>query len=270
MLLKKQQDVNGLVINYRVKESFSAALTIIFIHGFPFDLSIWDQQLIALPRNVRGISYDIRGFGGSENGQPFFSIDLFSNDLLKFIEALKLDRVVLCGVSMGGYIALRTTEMSPERISGLILSDTNALADSNAAKIKRFASIEQITNGEKKAFVNEFVKSLFSPDTMFQHKEIVEMVKDIILKTSESTICSTLLALASRTETLGFLPEVKIPSLVIRGAEDKLMPQEQAYQMVEKLGHSEMVLIKGAGHLPNLEKPKHFNAAMNSFLAALI
>jgi len=91
---------------------------VVFIHGFPFNKHIWDEQMSALPDDIQGIAYDIRGLGKSTAGHGYLSIDLFARDLLHLIEYLKLKKVILCGISMGGYIALRATELSPETISG--------------------------------------------------------------------------------------------------------------------------------------------------------
>jgi pimeloyl-ACP methyl ester carboxylesterase len=270
MIIEKQLEINGLQVHYKVKESSENDLTLLFIHGFPFDLSIWDNQLESLPENVQGIAYDIRGFGGTEGGHSFFSIDLFAADLINLIKTLSLKNVVLCGVSMGGYIALRTLQRSSAEIVGLILCDTNASADTNEAKLKRFASIEMLNSDAKKEFAEGFLKSIFSEKTADTNQTVVDHITNLAYNTKDVTICATQLALASRTDSTSFLCQVEIPVLVIRGAEDVLMPREQAEMLHHQLKNSRIVNISDAGHLPNVENPTAFNVEMMDFLSQLV
>lgn len=258
--------INNITVSYSSKLSGEDELTIVFIHGFPFNKTIWQQQLKSLPNNVRGISYDIRGFGNSSTDHFFLNIDLFATDLLNFIDSLKIEKCVLCGISMGGYIALRTFELSSNKIAGLVLCDTNCIADTNEGKVKRFASIEIIRNGGKDEFTESFIKNVFSNVTLTHNPEVVEYLREVIKGTSDDTICSTQMAMASRTDTSSVLPNIKVPTLVIRGENDKLMTEEHVNQLNTGIAKSELITISKAGHLPNLENPNDFNEALNKFL----
>lgn len=266
MIEEKQLETDGLEVYYKIKNAGTADLTVVFIHGFPFDSSIWDKQMDGLPDNVCGISYDIRGFGKSRGGHKFLSIDLFAADLIRFLQKLAVQNVVLCGVSMGGYIALRAVQRSSEHLAGLILCDTNAAADSNEGKLKRFESINQIMDGAKAQFMDSFLKGLFSKKTKEEKPEVIEQIGRIISETDDESICAAQLALASRTETVTFLPAISVPSLIIRGAEDQMMSIEQAEQMDGLLNSHGILEIADAGHLPNAENPEAFNEAINDFL----
>src|SRR5690606_31165364 len=140
---------------------------------------------------------DVRGHGNSTVGHGFFSIDVFAKDLLAFLKKLSLAKVVLCGVSMGGYIALRAYQIQPEVFSGLILSDTNSLADDNLAKQKRFDSIQSVLKNGKRPFSIGFVNNVFSKKTLLENPQAVDLIKSSIRRNTESSICATLLALAS-------------------------------------------------------------------------
>ncbi|PRY52442.1 pimeloyl-ACP methyl ester carboxylesterase [Arcticibacter pallidicorallinus] len=269
MIKEKQLEIDDLQVHYKIKEADHADLTVVFIHGFPFDCSIWDRQMEGLPDNVRGISYDIRGFGRSRGGHHFFSIDLFASDLIKFLKNLSVQRIVLCGVSMGGYIALRAVQRSSDHLAGLILCDTNASADSNEAKLKRFESIDKITSGGKAQFIEEFLKGLFSEKTNEENRQLIDQIAHIISETNDDVICAAQLAMASRTETVSFLPAISVPCLIIRGAEDQLMSMEQAEQMDTQLNSHGILEIAHAGHLPNAENPDAFNEAIINFLQAI-
>lgn len=255
---------NGIHVSYCYKSP--GAVTVIFIHGFPFGKEIWTDQLNSLPGKIEGIAYDIRGYGGSDTGHHFFSIDLFVSDLLGLIQELSLSNVILCGISMGGYIALRAFERSPQLFAGLVLCDTNSFADSNEAKLNRFATIEQIVNGEKKVFSASFIKKIFSEDTINHKKQTVSFIEEMISRLPETTLCATQLALASRTETTAVLEKIDVPALIIRGKEDKLMTEEQALFLKNTIKKSQLAEIPQSGHLPNLENPETFNEILNRFL----
>lgn len=261
--------VRDLKVSY-LDNGIEAENSLIFIHGFPFAKEMWKQQLEALDRSVHGIAYDIRGFGASDAGHGFFSIELFASDLLYFIEELKLKNVILCGLSMGGYIALRAFERSPERFSGLILCDTNAFADKNESRLNRFAVIEKIQQGGKIEFAENNLRQLLCEETFAEAPAVTAFVREMIENTSERTICAAQLAMASRTDTTAVLKEIQVPVLIVRGEHDRLMPIEQAELLKSEIKYSTLAEIPQSGHLPNLEKPEAFNAQLNDFLKKFV
>ncbi|WP_207427190.1 alpha/beta fold hydrolase [Pedobacter sp. SYSU D00535] len=267
MIEEKQVLVDSLNVSYFAKTAVNPKLTAVFIHGFPFNKAIWRAQLEGLPEDVSGVAYDIRGFGSSEAGHQFFSIDLFARDLLNLLEVLHIERPLLCGISMGGYIALRAAEIALQKLGGLVLADTNAVADSEEGKLRRFATIDQVLSDGRQAFADNFVKNVFSPRSFSDLPEQIAAVKQMIESTEVSTICSSLLALASRTSTLEFLPAIDVPVLVIRGEEDKLMTEEHLNQLGEHVRNAEVELIPEAAHLPNIESPEIFNFYLNRFIS---
>jgi len=253
-------------VNVAVTEEQDPKATIVFIHGFPFNKNIWKQQMVALPEHIQGIAYDVRGHGKTSSGHGYFSVDQFANDLLNLIKFLKLKNVILCGISMGGYIALRATESSPETVSGLILCDTNSMAEGNEGKLNRFAQIETIMSKDLQAFTDAFVKKIFSRDTLQKKPKVVDFIRQVILQNKEKNICATLLALASRTDTTVFLDSIKVPTLIIRGEQDQIISHEQVEILHQHIKKSTFSLIPESGHLPNLENPEQFNAILNEYL----
>lgn len=266
MIERQFAEINDLEVSYLLKPSDDPKVTIVFIHGFPFSSEIWRKQLESLGEKVQGIAYDIRGFGQSSTDHPFFSIDLFARDLCKFIEKLSLENVVLCGISMGGYIALRATEISPGLISGLILCDTNASSDPDEAKLKRFASIEEVLADGTGKFAENFIKNLFSDHTFRSDSTVPKFIYDIITNTLPQVVCSAQLALASRTDTTAALQDINVPVLIVKGADDRLMTQEQADVLHKSIKGSELEIIPNAGHLPNCEAPAVFNSKLKDYL----
>jgi len=206
--------IGDISIAYHIKRGGeNPTKTIVFLHGFPFNKNMWRQQLEALDDSTTGIAVDVRGHGHSTAGHGFFSIDVFAKDLKVFLEKLELDPVVLCGISMGGYIALRAYELFPERIAGLVLCDTHSKADTNANKQKRFDSIQAVLNHGRRPFTIAFVESVFSPKSLESRPEAVELITDSIRRTNVNSICATLLALAARTDCSATLGKIRAPTL---------------------------------------------------------
>ncbi len=259
--------IGDISISYYIKKSKSEeSNTIIFLHGFPFNKNMWRAQLNALPDNVTGIAVDIRGHGNSTSGHGFFSIDVFAKDLRVFIEKLGIQKVTLCGISMGGYIALRAYQLFPEKINGLVLSDTHSKADTDAGKQKRFDSIQAVLKYGRRPFAIGFIENVFLPDNIEEIPEAVELIKSSIRRNSLRTICATLLALASRTDTSEVLAQIKVPTLVLRGTQDRITAEKDMQDLAEGITSSTYEQIENSAHLPNLENPQRFNQLLNDFL----
>lgn len=258
--------IGDISIAYTIKDSVAPVHTLIFIHGFPFNKNSWTPQLEAMPPDVRAIAVDVRGHGRSTMGHGYFSIDVFAKDLLVFIQKLELNRVILCGVSMGGYIALRAAELAPDQFAGLILSDTHSQADDNVAKQKRFDTIQSLLRHGKRVFSVNFMENVLGERTRRERPEIAELIKQSIRRNELRSICSTLLALASRTDTTASLSHIHVPVLVVRGDEDRITTRAQADLLVERIPYAIYAEIPECGHLPNLEDPARFNAELASFL----
>jgi len=266
LIKRRRIRIGDISISYLSKEPPAPKHTMVFVHGFPFNKNMWIPQLEALPADIAVIAMDVRGHGNSTVGHGFFSIDVFAKDLLVFLRKLGIGKAVLCGVSMGGYIALRAHQLQPEAFSGLILSDTNSLADDNAAKLRRFDSIQSVLKHGKRAFSIGFVNNVFSKKSLTENKAAVDLIKSSIRRNTESSICATLLALASRTDTTDSLKEIAVPTLVIRGAEDSITTKAQSDILVSGIPGATYVEIPGCGHLPNLEDPEQFNQAIAGLL----
>ncbi|WP_028295571.1 alpha/beta fold hydrolase [Olivibacter sitiensis] len=263
---RKKIRLSDISISYLYKGSANPTMTIIFIHGFPFNKNMWQGQLEALPDHVLGIAIDVRGHGMSTSGHGFFNIDLFAQDLIAFVEKLQLLHPVLCGISMGGYIALRAREMSPQLFRGFVLVDTHPFADMDAAKVKRFESIQSVLKHGRRAFAVGFVANVFSQQSMLHKPEAVELIKSSIRRNDIRSICATQLALAARTDTSKQLTSLTQPCLLIRGKEDKLTSHEQMQAMDDSIANSKLVEIEHCGHLPNLEDAVAFNSHLLQFL----
>lgn len=261
-------EINGQLMNYYVKGA-EDGLPVVFIHGFPLNHHMWEPQLAALPHHFRAIAYDVRGHGDSGLSDGQFTIEFFVDDLLGLLDHLSVDRAVLCGLSMGGYIALRALERSPDRFRGLILCDTRSEADTNEGKIKRSETIAAVKSRGVPAFADNFIKLLLAPTTLENNPVVVKQVRDMITANHPLGICGTLLALASRTDTTPALAAMNLPTLILVGEHDVLTPPDNARTMQSHLPQAELHVIPAAGHMSNLENPTDFNEKLLEFLEKL-
>ena len=260
--------INNLTVSY-TDEGPVEAPAVIFIHGFPLNKSMWAIQIEALNKEYRVIAYDIRGHGASEAGREDFSIDLFANDLISFMDRLNIRKAVVCGLSMGGYIVLNAIEKKPERFEALILCDTQCAADTPEVRDNRLVSIENIKKYGLEDYAHESLKNLFAPVSLLSKETEIALVREMIVNTSKQSIYNALHALAIRKETSRTLSHIKIPVLILVGEEDKITPPEMAESMHKKINGSQLNIIEHAGHLSNMENPFEFNNQIRKFISSV-
>ncbi|MFN0157103.1 MAG: alpha/beta fold hydrolase [Bacteroidota bacterium] len=257
--------INAAPINY-VDAGSPNAMPVVFLHGFPFSHEMWKPQLDVVSKSYRAVAYDIRGHGDSYVGDGQFTIEGHVDDLIALLDHLKIQRCVIVGLSMGGYVTLRALERNPERFTAAVLCDTRSEADGNEAKLKRAASIVAVKKSGSAAFADGFVKAVFAPETFTQNPAATEAIHRTIKLTQPLSIAGTLLALAARTDTTASLPSIKIPVLILVGEKDVVTPPAASQSMHEKIPGSELHLIPNAGHMSNIENPAEFNLHLLAFL----
>lgn len=255
----------GIHVAY-TDEGKPEGVPLIFIHGFPFNKLMWGNQVDVFKEHTRVLAYDVRGFGNTDPGTVEYSIDQFGQDLFHFMDALQIEKAVVCGLSMGGYIVLNAIEQQPERITAVILADTQCLADSDEAKSKRMNTIASIQEKGLQEYTQDSIKKLFSESSLVNKKEEVLFIEHTIQHTRSETICNTLKALAGRREMCPFLELITIPVLIMVGQNDQITTPEVAQKMHERIAGSILHLIDHAGHVSNLENSGSFNLALLRFL----
>lgn len=241
-------------------------LPVIFVHGFPYDHYMWDNQVEFLKSDYHCITYDVRGLGESEAGDGQYTIEMFADDLFGIIEELKIDKPVICGLSMGGYIAFRAVEREQNKFRGLILCDTKPFQDDNAAKLKRAGAIKKINTEGLEAYVEEAVPVTFSEDTITKEKEIYEPVLNRAKKYNPLGVKGCILAMAGRTDTSDYLEKIEIPTLIICGNLDKITPPYLMREVGEKIKGSEFTAAPRAAHMSPVENPDFVNDVISGFL----
>lgn len=257
--------LNGIKIHY-LDVGGPANIPLILIHGMTFDHQMWNPQIEILKDKYRVIAYDIRGHGKSGVGDGQYTYKLFVSDLIALMDYLQIKQAVLCGLSMGGAIAIRAFEMYPHRIKALILCDTRSEADSNDTKYWRENSMELIKSGGLEAFADEFLNAIFAPASFKDHFKAVKLIQDTILSSSPRGICGALLAQAARTDMIHVLPKINIPTLIIIGENDNFTSLDSSKTMNKGIVNSELKIVSEAGHVSNLENVAEFNRYLTQFL----
>jgi 3-oxoadipate enol-lactonase len=256
--------IKGLKISY--DDLGEGSVPIIFLHGYPFDKTMWNNQVEELKTKHRVIAIDIRGFGRTTDEESHLSIDLFVKDLIAFMDKLEIPVASICGLSMGGYIALKAVHKFPKRFVSMIVCDTQCIADTAEQKENRFKTIEEISIKGKTTFNDHFLASVFYEGSYIHQKEMVEMIRKIVLANTQHIIKMGLRALAERTESCASLSSITIPVLIICGKNDSLTPVEQSEYMHKAIKTSILHVINAAGHVSNLDQPIIFNQIIKDFL----
>jgi 3-oxoadipate enol-lactonase len=241
-------------------------IPVIFVHGFPYDHRMWHNQQKYLEKSFFCISYDIRGLGKSSPGNGQFTMETLVDDLFFIIQKMKLDKPVICGLSMGGYLCLRAIEKDQSKFRGIILCDTKAFADDNAAKLKRANGIKQIDTEGIEKFCEDTIPNTFADATLIENRKVYEEILARSKKSDPVGVKGCLIAMLSRTDTTPFLEKIEIPALLVCGESDKLTPPPVMQEMHQKIKGSEFVVVPKAGHMSPIENPEFVNKEIEDFL----
>jgi pimeloyl-ACP methyl ester carboxylesterase len=243
---------------------------VVFIHGFPLNSAMWGPQLAGLPSGWRGIAPDLRGFGASPLGDPVLStMEQYARDVANLLDQLHIERAVICGLSMGGYVAFELWRLFRERVRGLVLCDTRADADSPKARIARNRTAERVLVDGTQVVEDGLLPKLVSPLTTRRQPGTVSLVRAMIQETAPETIAAALRAMAARPDSDALLRTIDAPALVIWGADDAITGRGQVEMLARGIRGARLESIEGAGPLPNLEQPASFNQMLAHFLPGL-
>jgi 3-oxoadipate enol-lactonase len=258
--------LNGFTLHYFLSGD-STASPVIFVHGFPFSLEMWQGQVDAVvAEGFRAVAYDIRGHGMSDVGDGQYTIESHVDDLFALLDHLKIPKGVIVGLSMGGYITLRALEREPGRFTGAVLCDTRSEADTDEGRVKRAAAARGVKRSGSTAFASDYVKMMFSQETFSGNPGAVESIRQIIARTPPLSIAGTLIALAARTDTTASLGRISVPTLILVGERDTVTPPPSSQSMQAKIPGAEIHVVPGAAHLSNLDNPAFFNEKLIAFL----
>ena len=244
---------------------------VLFVHGFPLNHTMWRFQLDELGGEYRMIAPDLRGLGKSDVPEPHtsYSMDAYATDLKNLLDRLGLSRVVLVGLSMGGYISFAFNRLFPDRIRALVLVDTRAGADSPEGFEGRMNAIEVVKSRGSGAIVDSMIPKLFSPETLKKRPGIVSDVRTMMEQQNPVGVMGALWAMAHRPDSRPDLPGIRVPALVVVGEEDVLTPPSEAKSMADAIPGARLEVIPHAGHMSPMEAPERFNKVLLEFLRQL-
>ena len=241
---------------------------ILFVHAFPLDHTIWQPQLEAFSDSHRVIAPDLRGFGLSEATSGTVGMDRFADDLAALLDALwATERVTLCGLSMGGYIAWQFWKLHPHRLRRLILCDTKALPDNEETKKTRADVADRILKEGPGFLATDVTPRLVSKETQQNRPEVVASLQDVIQRSQPEGVAAALRGMAARPDATDWLPMIEVPTLLISGTDDLISPPREMNAIAEKMPNAKFVEIPNAGHMTTVENPEAVNAAIRQFLA---
>jgi YbgC/YbaW family acyl-CoA thioester hydrolase len=242
---------------------------ILFVHGYPLDRTLWAHQLEHLEGWQR-IAVDLRGFGLSDAPDLGYSLPTWADDLAALLDALQVDDVVLCGLSMGGYVAFEFLRRYRERVKGLVLMDTRAEADAPEARKARDQSIAVAREHGAAAIAESMVSRLLAPDTLRRNPSLAEQVRAMMVGTPVPGIAGALAAMRDRPDSTAMLGSLAgLPTLVLAGEHDELTPVATHETMAAAIPGAKLAVIPGAGHLPPLEAPETVTHVLAGFLRQL-
>jgi 3-oxoadipate enol-lactonase len=243
-----------------------SAMPVIFLHGFPFSHRMWQHQLDLAATLYHTIAYDIRGHGSSDVGDGQYSIEGHVDDLFGVMDHLAIQRAVVVGLSMGGYITLRALERNPERFLGVALCNTRSEADTDEGRINRAIAARKVKTTGSAAYADEFVAKVFWEQSLKRTSPAVQLIRDVIAHTPPLSIAGTLLALAGRTDTTHSLGMIRVPTMLLVGEYDAITPPACSQSMHSWIAGSELHVIRNAGHMSPLENPEAVNEKLMGFL----
>ncbi|HWN99297.1 MAG TPA: alpha/beta hydrolase [Blastocatellia bacterium] len=259
-------EVNGIKIDCRDEGD---GLPVIFIHAFPLNQTMWDDQVAGLRGTCRTITFDLRGFGRSGFANTPQSIEQMASDLRGLMQALGIDRALLVGLSMGGYISLSFYRNYPDCVRALVLADTRASADTQEARDRRIKAAEKAEREGSGAIADDMVPMLLGRSTLSARPDLISRTREMIEANSPAGIAAAQRAMAARRDSTDLLAAMNLPVLIIVGSEDSLTPVAEAETMHRAIRASRLQVIEGAGHLSNLERPREFDAALREFVEPL-
>lgn len=242
---------------------------LLLLHGFPHDRSLWAPQLANDALGVRRIAVDLPGFGESGPAvEP--TLDRWADWIADLLDDLALDRVVLGGLSMGGYLAFAIWRRHPERVRALVLADTRAGPDSEEGRAKR-REMQALVRAEGPSAVAErMLTGMVGRTTRAERPSVVATLDSMMRRAPVPAVIDALQALMDRDDSTPTLRTITVPTLVVCGEEDVLTPPAESRAIHAAIAGSELALLPRAGHASNLEDPAGFDGLLSRFLTATI
>ena len=254
---------------FLVYDQIGKGIPILFIHGYPLSRKMWKPQMEYLSHNASLISIDLRGHGESYPFEGPYTMDLLADDCKRLLDDLDINsKLFVCGLSMGGYITLALYRRYPQIFKGMILVSTRSGPDSAEGKANREKAIKNVSERGVAFIADEMLPKMISSVTLASKPALVNTIRDIMLATSVQGVKGALQGMKDRPDSTPLLAQIPFPVIVIHGADDQLIPIQEAEGMNQRLHDSRLITIPEAGHLLNLEQPEIFNQILYEYVQA--
>jgi pimeloyl-ACP methyl ester carboxylesterase len=257
---------DGLELAY---DDVGVGTPLLLIHGWPHNRTLWASQTSGLSAHARCIAPDLRGFGGTTVRGPY-TIDQYADDLAALLDSLSIERAVMCGLSMGGYVALAMWRRHRHRVRAIVLADTRATADTDEARTKRERLIEFVRSHGVEALAERQLKAMVGRTTFETRGPLLESIRRLMAGAPVDGVIGGLRAMAQRPDSTALLATIDVPTLVVGGAEDSFTPPDELRSLAAAIPLSRFELIDGAGHVSPFERPAAFNHVLGEFLGSLM
>lgn len=261
-----EEDMNDAILKY---DDVGTGLPLLLIHGFPHDRRLWRAQVAGLQGTARVIAPDLRGFGASDDPVRAMTMDDHAADLHELLEELGIQKVVVAGLSMGGYIALAFLARYPSVVKGLILCNTRAGADSAEAREGRETTARKVMEGGMSELAHVMLPKMLSQEWLSTQPGVSSSIKTMMAEQRPAGVVAALRGMAARPDRTDMLATIGVPTLIITGSEDTLIVPGESEAMVKRIPGSELMIIPGVAHLSNVEAPEAFNSSVRVFMAGL-
>ena len=254
--------IRGIQLTY---DDLGNGNAFVFVHGHPFNRSMWKYQSGYFSGEYRLIMPDLRGYGQSEHLSPKILLDEMALDIAHLLEVLHIERAVFCGLSMGGQIVLDFYRLFPDKVKAMIIADSDARAESSESYAKRLQLAETILRDGMKKHTDDTLHHYIAVGSRTQ-KPMVDHLYDMMSRTPAEGAAAAHRGRAERRNHLPILSSIRVPVLIMVGEEDYFTPLPVVTLMSETIPNAELISIPACGHLPNMEAPEAFNKAIYSFL----
>lgn len=257
--------ISGMSMSYRdLGEGEGDPL--VLLHAFPLNGRMFEPQMATISVDRRVVAPDYPGFGRSPRTPAQPDVRYYAEGVRGLLDRLGLERVILGGLSMGGYVAFECLRLFPERISALVLANTRPDPDSEEAREARNEMAHRVAQEGVEVLVEIQMERLLAPATLKNDEKLVEQVRAMILENSPDGAVAALGAMRERPDSTPLLAGIDVPTLVVGGEEDGISSPDVMARMAEQIRDSRHVTLPRAGHLSNLEASEEFNAALAEFL----
>ncbi|GAB6184906.1 alpha/beta fold hydrolase [Thermopirellula anaerolimosa] len=246
-------------------------LPVVFVHGFPLDYTMWDAQIAEFSGDCQVLAPDLRGFGASGVTPGIVTMERFADDLAELADGVGIasQGVVLCGLSMGGYIAFQFLRKYAGLLRGLVLCNTRATADSDEVRENRYRLAAAVRQDGSEVVIRQMLPKLLAEQTRKERPDCVTRLEDMMRRASPEGIAAAALGMAERPDSTALLSSVPCPTLVVAGEFDVLSPPSEMRMMANAIPGARFEVIPGAGHMTPMERPDEFNAILRDYLKSL-